>query len=489
MNLSRIALGLILIVGASGAVATGTSAFFSDTESSIGNIFTAGELDLLVDNESYFTNTAGNLIYSTTTSWGPANLNDGVVTLHKFFDFNDLKPDDIGEDTISLHVQNDAYACMNVTLTSNDDNSCNEPENADDPTCAEPDADEWDGELAQSLEMFWWADDGDNVYEVGEVGFSDGVQSLYDLATTTPFSVALADSLGSIWPDNGPIPADEARYIGKVWCFGDLAEDPEDQDGLGDTGTPGDDDSTNGPLQRGTGFTCDGESLNNAAQTDEATLDVEFTAVQARNNDDFVCEEEDCVITNENVLIDGSFESPEVTNGAQWDIFPSPAGGWQVAWRGDIPATFGLQNRPAIANIEFHEGVLGAAFEGDQYVELDTDWAGPNGAGDGEPASVTIYQDIATTPGATYNWSYRFSPRPNTPASDNRVEMLWGGVIEDDTTNVAGGGAIAWSLRSGSVVATTTTTRIQFTDMGIANSLGSFVDDFSLVKISCTPIQ
>jgi len=288
MNLSRIVLGLVLIVGATGAVVSGTGAFFSDMETSAGNFFTAGAIDLLVDNESYFTNTAGNLAYNTTTSWGPSNLNDGVVTLHKFFDFNDLKPDDIGEDTISLHVQNDAYACMSVTLISNDDNSCNEPENADDPTCAEPDADEWDGELAQNLQMFWWSDDGDNVYETGELGFSGGVQTLYDLATTSPFSVALADSDEGIW--GGPIPADVPRYIGKAWCFGTLAEAAIAQDDVGDTGTPGDDDSTNGPLQRGTGFTCDGEALNNAAQTDQATLDVEFTAVQARNNPTFQCE-------------------------------------------------------------------------------------------------------------------------------------------------------------------------------------------------------
>lgn len=290
MNLSRIVLGLALIVGATGAVVSVTGAFFSDTETSIGNVFTAGAIDLLVDNESYATNATGTLVFSPSTSWPEGNLNDGVTTLHKFFDFGDLKPDDEGEDTISLHVQNDAYACMDVTLTSNDDNDTNEPEGLVDPAAVDALTNEWDGELAQAIEMFWWADDGDNVYEIGEETISDGVQTLYNLATTTPFSVALADSLGSIWPDNGPIPADEARFIGKMWCFGDLAETPVIQDAIGDTGTPGLGDSTNGPLTRGTGFTCDGIGFGNETQTDEATLDVEFTAVQARNNDDFRCE-------------------------------------------------------------------------------------------------------------------------------------------------------------------------------------------------------
>lgn len=473
MNLSRIVLGLVLIVGATGAVVSGTGAFFSDTETSIGNVFTAGAIDLLVDNTSYVTSTStGQLALSPSTSWPEGNLNDGVLTLHKFFDFNDIKPDDEGEDTISLHTQNDAYICMDVTLTANNDNSSNEPELAD-GDAQDNGLDNWDGELAQNIQMFWWSDDGDNVYEDNEDSISGGIQTLYNLASSSgSFSVALADSLDSVW-DTPTLPGGVTKYIAKAWCFGTLglAAVPAGQ-GVS-------------PLTA-TGVTCDGSSLNNVTQTDSALLDVEFRAVQARNNDDFVCDE--CVLTNENVLIDGSFETPEVTNPAQWDIFPSPAGGWQVAWRSDIPATFPPQNRPAIANLEFHEGVLGAAFQGDQYVELDTDWAGPNGAGNGEPASVTIYQDIATTPGATYQWSYQFSPRPNTPASDNRVEMRWGGDVEDDTTNVAGGGAIAWSQRTGSVVATTTTTRIQFTDLGTANSLGSFVDDFSLVKISCTPL-
>ncbi|OGG60666.1 hypothetical protein A2765_03780 [Candidatus Kaiserbacteria bacterium RIFCSPHIGHO2_01_FULL_56_24] len=464
----------MLIVGSAGALATGTSAFFSDTETSTGNTFTAGSIDLLVDNQSYATNAQGVLAVSPTTSWPEGNLNDGVTTLHKFFDFGDIKPDDEGEDTISLHTQNDAYACMDVTLTSNDDRSTVDPE-TDALDAVENPADAWDGELAQNIQMFWWADDGDNVYEDNEDSISGGIKTLYDLATSSgAFSVALADSLGSIW-DTTTLPADVTKYVAKAWCFGTLglAAVPAGQ-GVS-------------PLTA-TGVTCDGSALGNETQTDGATLDVEFRAVQARNNPNFLCEE--CVLTNTNVLFDGGFENPEVTNPAQWDIFPSPAGGWQVAWRSDIPATFGAQNRPAIANIEFHEGVLGLADEGDQYVELDTDWAGPNGSGDGEPASVTIYQDIATTPGATYQWSYAFAPRPNTPASDNRVEMRWGGVIANDTGNVAGGGGpIAWTTLTGSVVATTTTTRIQFTDLGTANSLGSFVDDFSLIKISCTPIR
>src|SRR3989338_7486097 len=176
----RIIIGLITIVGAGAMVISGaTGAFFSDTETSQGNTFTAGAIDLEIDNDSYYNGNRctnvdteetplwqwqGNAPYPVpgtecTTSFEPSNL-DGLL----FFDFRDLKPDDEGEDTISIVVQNDAWACMDLTLTSDDDVSTTEPEGQVD--VQEDINDAWDGELADAIQMFWWADDGDNVYEV-----------------------------------------------------------------------------------------------------------------------------------------------------------------------------------------------------------------------------------------------------------------------------------------------------------------------------------
>ncbi|MEK7068309.1 MAG: hypothetical protein AAB964_00660, partial [Patescibacteria group bacterium] len=177
---------------------------------------------------------------------------------------------------------------------------------------------------------------------------------------------------------------------------------------------------------------------------------------------------------------------PEVTNGALWEVFPSVAGGWSVEWRGDIPATFGSQTRPTIANLEYHEGVLGAAFEGDQYVELDTDWGGPSGPGDGEPASVSISRTITTIPGASYTLRYRFAPRPNTAAADNNLEVrVEGGVLGTTGPTLGGSGPIAWQELSVNFVATDASTEIRFTDLGTANSLGTFLDDVRLNQTSC----
>ena len=58
------------------------------------------------------TNNDGKLVVSTSTSWALSNLAGKL-----FFNFTDVKPGDIGEDTISLHVNtNNAYACMNDEL-------------------------------------------------------------------------------------------------------------------------------------------------------------------------------------------------------------------------------------------------------------------------------------------------------------------------------------------------------------------------------------
>ena len=217
---------------------------------------------------------------SCTTSFESSDLGNGLL----FFDFDDLKPDDEGEDTISIDIQNDAYACMNLTLTSDDDVSSNEPElEVDIPNTG----DAWDGELADALQFFWWADDGDNVYEVGENPISNGVQTLTNLATTTgSFSVVLADSENNVWSPNDPtpdpLPGGETVYIAKAWCMGTLGLSPLVQDGF----------NTDGPQlpnRVGSGFTCDGTLLGNETQTDGVELSIMFSAVQARHNPDFLC--------------------------------------------------------------------------------------------------------------------------------------------------------------------------------------------------------
>ncbi len=266
-----LSIGSILFAGA--ILAGGTGAFLGDTETSTGNTFASGVIDLTVDNESYVTNDYGKLVFSSSTSWSLSGLSGKL-----FFNFPDIKPGDIGEDTISLHVNNNnAWACMQVILTGTPENGVNEPEALVDNTVGPN-----QGELQNKVHFAFWADDGDNVYEKQEKIFKKGlVKDLFD-GELWP----LADSENNIWTDNeDPIKGGSTSYIGKAWCFGDFAESPVNQDNKGKTGT-------NGPLVRGTGFTCEGESVDNSLQSDGFTANISFSAIQSRNNEEFVCGDE-----------------------------------------------------------------------------------------------------------------------------------------------------------------------------------------------------
>ena len=279
MRIQRIllSLGMIVFVGAVAAGATG--AFFSDTETSIGNTFAAGDIDLQIDNESYaidynipgFANPTGVLALSTTTSWLQQNLGQGCLTNAStspcfFFHFVDLKPGDFGEDTISVHVgSNNAWACMAMDLTQTPDNGLVDPESDAGDVTDGPQA----GELQNYLHFTFWHDDGDNVFEDNETA----IPSLNNV---------LASTLQGQWhvlADASNTPAlvgGSTNFIAKTWCFGTLTPTPV---------APG----AGTPLQRGTGFSCSGVGNQNDAQTDSIVLDVGFQAIQSRNNGLFLC--------------------------------------------------------------------------------------------------------------------------------------------------------------------------------------------------------
>ncbi len=266
---ARIVLGSAILLAIAAAAIGATFAFLSDTENSEGNTFDAGVLDLKIDNTSYY-----NGLVSTETTWELDDL-DG----HLFFNFEDLKPGDWGEDTISIHViNNDAFGCFDSTLTSDDDVSSNEPELlVDDPEDAN---NLLDGELGQNIDFIFWVDDGDNVLEATEAQsgiISEGKAN----EVLNGLSVTLADSLTNLFGGNpgDPLVGAQTYYIAKAWCFGTLTQAPV-ADGAGV------DPTVNG------GITCDGTALDNSTQTDKLTADIMFSAIQHRGNPNFVCDDE-----------------------------------------------------------------------------------------------------------------------------------------------------------------------------------------------------
>lgn len=277
----RIILSLSLISVVVGALTFGaTTAFFSDSETSVANVFTAGAIDLKVDNESYY-----NGVLNASTTWEAKDL-----TVEKFFNFGDLKPDDYGEDTISLHVDtNDAFMCANVKLTSNDDNTQTEPEKLVDANGTST------GELAALVNFLWWADDGDNVLESNENVISQGPIGALGLNGST--TIPLADATHNIWnatassSGSGPIPGNQTHYIGKAWCFGTIGTQKITQDGSSTLRSPAGNNNGNGVSgePEDGGITCNGNAVGNSSQTDSLTADVTFTTIQSRNNKGFLC--------------------------------------------------------------------------------------------------------------------------------------------------------------------------------------------------------
>ena len=278
-----LSLAAIVFVGAAAAGATG--AFFSDVETSTGNTFTAGALDLKVDDVQHYDglvcanvgnqqvpNYAWVLETASTTTARPELIGQpctGTWTLtdlgpsHRFFNFSDVKPGDQGENTISLHVDNNAYACLDIGTNENNENTLLQPEIVAGDATTGPSV--LVGELAQNTQIFGWLDNastsgaipGDNIWQAGEkLLFSP--TSLAALSATT--TLTLADG-----GTGSPLPGGSTSYFGLGWCAGTLT-----------ISAPG-------------SWSCSGASMDNKSQTDSAVATVQIRAMQARNNPTFRC--------------------------------------------------------------------------------------------------------------------------------------------------------------------------------------------------------
>ena len=176
--------------------------------------------------------------------------------------YGDVKPGDQGEDTISLHIDNNpAWACAYIKTTANDENTLTQPEiNAGDVSSTT-------GELAQNINFFTWLDNastsgaiaGDNIWQAGETVLQQPVSLSATIGATT--TLTLADG-----GTGGALAGGSTSYIGLGWCAGTLV--------IGAPGT----------------WSCNGATMGNQAQTDSATADITFHVEQERNNPNFRCQ-------------------------------------------------------------------------------------------------------------------------------------------------------------------------------------------------------
>jgi len=162
--LKKILLSVFAISAVLALVVGATVAQFSDTETSNGNTFTSGSLDLDVDG-----NNGTNTVKFTVTNFRPGNQPIGVWHLNN-----------VGTLAGYLDLEN-------ISVTS-EENSCLEPEiEAGDPTCGDPNQ----GEVASivGLDMFfdvncngWFGAEDTKFYS----GNAAGVASSYDTSYPIP---------------------------------------------------------------------------------------------------------------------------------------------------------------------------------------------------------------------------------------------------------------------------------------------------------------
>jgi hypothetical protein len=155
------------------------------------------------------------------------------------------------------------------------------------------------------------------------------------------------------------------------------------------------------------------------------------------------------VLPSGNIVTNGSFESPDVWSGTS-SIYNGSISGWQAAY----------------GQIQIHDHSNGMSpADGAQHAELDA----TNSSG--------IYQNLTTVPGATYQLRFAFAARPGTAANQNVLGVVWGGQPVATLTT----GSSAWVDHTYTVVASGTTTRLQFNDLGISDGLGTLLDRVTVV--------
>ncbi|MFA6306806.1 MAG: SipW-dependent-type signal peptide-containing protein [Patescibacteria group bacterium] len=224
VSLSVVAIVAVIVIG-------GTMAYFNDTETSTGNKFTAGKFNLLVGSECTYNG----------VSQAPCNWVKKDLASELFFNFDDIKPGDSGENTITLKVDNnDAWICAELANLVGDDNGCDSPENKVDNTCGAG-----QGELQDNLYFTIWKDNGAG---------ANACNNILDADETAIVSDQSAENL--LWPiadsEHGPAITGDTDYcVGVAW---------------------------NVPI-----------ATSNIIQTDSLVGDVKFTAVQARNMNNFKC--------------------------------------------------------------------------------------------------------------------------------------------------------------------------------------------------------
>ena len=158
-----------------------------------------------------------------------------------------------------------------------------------------------------------------------------------------------------------------------------------------------------------------------------------------------------------NLIINGSFEDPDIATGT-WSVHNAITG-WSTTGAG----------------VEIRDNVVGTAYDGQQFAELDSDYA--------TNTNSSISQNVMTTIGQSYLLSFAYSPRINQPANTNGIDVYWNNALLDSVTAI-GGSTHNWTVFE-YIVSGTGSDILKFAATGLDDSLGGSLD---AVSVSAVPI-
>ncbi|MCQ8877666.1 DUF642 domain-containing protein [Pseudoalteromonas shioyasakiensis] len=150
---------------------------------------------------------------------------------------------------------------------------------------------------------------------------------------------------------------------------------------------------------------------------------------------------------NLNLVVNGSFEDAAVSD--TWELLDSLAG-WQHQG----------------AQVEIQKSLINIipVIAGEQYIELDS------------TANYSIYQDIPTSEGDTYDISFYYSARVNGDLDTNIAEVYWDGQLLDTLNS----DSVGWKKFTYTVTGSAINTELKFKGAGTSDSYGAFIDDVSV---------
>lgn len=156
------------------------------------------------------------------------------------------------------------------------------------------------------------------------------------------------------------------------------------------------------------------------------------------------------LMASANMVVNGSFEADAQAAGT-WGIYPNLTG-----WTG---GQFG---------IELRNNVAGAAYDGVNFVELDT------------THNSLMNQSIGTSLGEMYEVSFAYSGRPGVSAASNGIEVFWNGLSQGVFAVAGAPSGHLWNVYTLNVTGAAGSSSLMFRAVGVDDSYGGSLDAVSV---------